>query len=111
MTIKRPLILFGKTHKIETGYGNLYVTINEFEGKPIELFATIGKCGGSIMAKSESLGRLITLALKYDIPVKEITDQLQGISGEKPLATGNKLILSIPDAIGQLLKEQYGEAK
>jgi len=43
----RPDSLNGVTQRVETGYGKLYVTINEDEnGLPFELFANIGHSGG-----------------------------------------------------------------
>ncbi|MFB6092189.1 MAG: ribonucleotide reductase N-terminal alpha domain-containing protein, partial [Haloquadratum sp.] len=43
----RPDVLYGVTQRIDTGYGKLYVNINEDQnGKPFELFANIGNSGG-----------------------------------------------------------------
>ena len=103
----RPEVLIGKTHRIKTGYGWLYVTINELDGKPIEVFATIGKSGASILAKAEIIGRFVSLCLRYEVPMKEIIDQLIDISGSEPIATGDTIIKSIPDAIGKLLHHLY----
>ena len=108
MEYERPEKLNGSTYKVITGYGNMYITINESDkGEPIELFATIGKSGGSIMAKTEAIGRLITLLLQSKVHVSEITEQLKGITGEQPLAVGVGMSLSIPDSIGKLLEREY----
>ena len=108
--LTRPDTLPSKTHRIPIGFGNLYVTISEHEGKPVEVFAYTGKCGQSIMAKAEVTGRLISLALRHDIPVELIVRQIIGISGEHPVMHGKDLIKSIPDAIGQLLQRLYVKA-
>jgi ribonucleoside-diphosphate reductase alpha chain len=55
---ERPETLSGYTTKMKTGYGYLYVTVTEFEGRPFEVFATIGKSGRSTTAKTEAIGRL-----------------------------------------------------
>ena len=103
----RPETLEGKTHKIKTGLGNLYVTINEFDGEPLEVFATIGKSGGSITAKAEVTGRMVSLALRYGIPLNDIVEQLTDISGSQPIMVGREMVKSIPDAVGKLLKKLY----
>ncbi len=104
---ERPQTLEGFTTKIATGYGNLYVTVTEYEGKPFEVFATIGKSGKSTTAKTEAIGRLVSLALRAGVEVEEIVDQLKGICGEHPVFSNGKLILSIPDAIAKILEERY----
>lgn len=101
----RPEILNSKTTKIPTGHGNLYVTITEQEGKPFEVFATIGKSGGSIMAKAEVTGRLVSLALRHDISIIDIVNQLIDISGSQPVAYKDGLVKSIPDAVGKILSK------
>lgn len=104
---QRPEELPSTTTKIHTGYGNLYITITEVDGKPFEVFCSIGKSGGSIMAKAEVTGRLVSLALRNGIPVKEVVDQLTDISGEQPMATSDGLVKSIPDAVGKVLRKRY----
>lgn len=105
----RPETLTGKTVKLQTGLGNVYITVNELEGKPIEVFVSLGKCGQSTMAKAEAVGRLCSLALRRGIEVEAIIKQIKGIAGDHPVPRGKSLILSIPDAVGQVLEELYGK--
>ena len=108
MKTPRPETLSSTVIKVPTGYGALYVTINEdVKGKPFEVFCTIGKSGRSITAKAEVVGRLVSLAIRYSIPMKDIVNQLIDISGEQPTAWKDTVIKSIPDAVGQLLKRRY----
>ncbi len=100
----RPESLEGKTYKIKTGYGNLYVTINDdAAGKPFELFSTIGKSGGVLAAKCESISRLVSLALRAGMPVDNIIEQLRGIRGPMPTISKLGVVHSIPDAIAKIL--------
>ena len=103
----RPETLEGFTTKMATGYGNLYVTVTEHEGKPFEVFATIGKSGRSTTAKTEAIGRLVSLALRSGVHVENIVTQLKGIGGEHPVFQKDGLVLSIPDAIGRVLEKRY----
>ncbi len=104
---KRPETLDGFTTRIKTGYGHLYVTVTEYDGKPFEVFATIGKSGRSTTAKTEAIGRLASLALRSGVKVNEIVDQLKGIGGEYPVFQNGGLVLSIPDAIARVLEKRY----
>ena len=108
---ERPETLEGFTTKIKTGMGHLYVTITEHNGKPFEVFATIGKSGKSITAKAEVVGRLTSLALRSGVPVEKIIEQLKGISGEHSVFYNGGLIKSIPDAVGRVLEERYVKEK
>jgi ribonucleoside-diphosphate reductase alpha chain len=103
----RPETLDGFTTKVVTGMGNLYVTVTEFEGKPFEVFATIGKSGKSTTAKTEAIGRLVSLALRSGVPVDKVVEQLRGICGEHPVFSKDGLVLSIPDAISRVLDKRY----
>jgi len=107
---KRPPLLSGRTVKIGTSYGNLYLTLNFIDGQPFEVFATLGKSGKDTQAHTEALGRLISLALRSGIPVDEIIKQLKGIGGSTPFLEGNALILSLPDAIAKGLEMALGKA-
>jgi ribonucleoside-diphosphate reductase alpha chain len=112
--IKRPPFLQGFTEVIKTGYGNLYVTINTHEGRPFEVFVQIGKSGYSTMADAEATGRLVSLALRSGISVKDVVEQLEGIGGSSPVFSEGKLVMSIPDAIATVLKKHFvnaGEAE
>jgi ribonucleoside-diphosphate reductase alpha chain len=103
----RPETLEGFTTKIKTGLGQLYVTVTEFGGQPFEVFATIGKSGRSTTAKTEAIGRLVSLALRAGVKVSAIVDQLKGIGGEHPVFQHGGLVLSIPDAIARVLEKRY----
>jgi ribonucleoside-diphosphate reductase alpha chain len=97
----RPEVLRGTTRRVETPLGTLYVTITEDDkGQPFEVFMTLGKAGGALMADVESLGRLISLALRSGIPIKEIYRQLRGISSDRVIGLGPNKIMSVPDAVG-----------
>ncbi len=102
---KRPQVLEGKTIKIGTGEGDLYVTINQDEeGIPFELFATMGKSGGFSAAQTEAIGRLISLCFRSNIEPLRIIKQLKGIRGSKPIGFGENRVLSSPDAIAKALE-------
>jgi ribonucleoside-diphosphate reductase alpha chain len=103
----RPETLEGFTTKIKTGMGHLYVTVTELEGKPFEVFATIGKSGKSTTAKTEAIGRLISLALRAGVDVKDVIEQVKGIGGEFAVFQNGGRVLSIPDAIGRVLEDRY----
>lgn len=107
----RPETLEGFTTKTKTGMGQLYVTVTEYEGQPFEVFATIGKSGRSTTAKTEAIGRLISLALRSGVGVDAIIEQLKGIGGEHPVFQNGNLVLSIPDAIARVLENRYFTGK
>ena len=100
----RPDVIEGKTYKVNTGEGTMYVTINCLEGKPFEIFASIGKAGGNAAAQSEAVSRLVSLALRSDIDLDAIVRQLIGIGSPTPVWHNGEQILSTPDGIGKILK-------
>ncbi|HUU80701.1 MAG TPA: vitamin B12-dependent ribonucleotide reductase [Acidobacteriota bacterium] len=108
---RRPETLEGFTTKMVTGMGNLYVTVTEYEGRPFEVFATIGKSGRSTTAKTEAIGRLVSLSLRAGVRVEKIVEQLKGIGGEYPVFQKDGLVLSVPDAISRVLEKRYLQTK
>jgi ribonucleoside-diphosphate reductase alpha chain len=97
----RPELLRGSTRRLDTPLGTMYVTITEDDkGQPFEVFIALGKTGASIMADVEAIGRLISLALRAGIPMKEIHRQLRDISSDRVVGLGPNKVLSVPDAIG-----------
>jgi ribonucleoside-diphosphate reductase alpha chain len=106
----RPDVLTGTTRKMRSPLGDIYVTVNEDEeGKPFEVFTTLGKAGGAAMADAEALGRMISLALRSGIPMADIAKQLRGISCDRAVGFGPNKVLSMPDAIGQVLELHMAE--
>ncbi|MGH7480601.1 MAG: vitamin B12-dependent ribonucleotide reductase [Longimicrobiales bacterium] len=100
----RPAALAGTTRKMQSPLGDLYVTINEDEqGRPFELFATLGKAGGAAMADAEAIGRLVSLALRSGISIQDIYNQLRGISCDRAVGFGPNKVLSVPDAVAQAM--------
>jgi ribonucleoside-diphosphate reductase alpha chain len=97
----RPELLRGTTRRLETPLGTLYVTITEDDrGQPFEMFMSLGKAGGALMADVEAIGRLISLALRSGVPLKEIHRQLRMISSDRAVGLGPHKVLSVPDAVG-----------
>lgn len=89
----------------------MYVTITEDEkGQPFEVFMSLGKAGGALMADVEAMGRLISLALRSGIPMKEIHRQLRGISSDRVIGLGANKVMSVPDAVGIAI-ERYMQDK
>ncbi len=97
--------LYGYTRVTMTGDGKLYTTVNYDEQGIREVVTNVGRSGGTLNSLSEGIGRLISLALQYNVPVDELAAQLIGIRGANPTGFGPKQILSIPDAIGKVLKD------
>jgi ribonucleoside-diphosphate reductase alpha chain len=109
----RPETLRGVTRRIETPLGTMYVTITEDDkGQPFEIFMSLGKAGGALMADVEAIGRLMSLALRSGIPIREIHRQLRGISSDRTIGLGPNKVMSVPDAVGiaieRWLQEKQG---
>jgi ribonucleoside-diphosphate reductase alpha chain len=97
----RPDLLKGSTRRVESPLGTMYVTITEDDkGQPFEVFMSLGKAGGALMADVEAIGRLISLALRSGVPLPEIYRQLRGISSDRAVGLGPNKVMSVPDAIG-----------
>jgi ribonucleoside-diphosphate reductase alpha chain len=101
----RPDVTHGLTRKMHTGCGNLYVTINEDDqGKPFEVFSTIGKAGGCAVSQTEAICRLISFALRSGSDLVPIIEQLKGISCHSTVWGQGGKILSCADAIARALE-------
>ncbi len=102
---ERPSVLAGTTYKLNTAYGHLYVTVNEDNHGPFEVFASLGKTGGFFSAQTEAITRMISLALRSNIAVEEVIGQLKGIRGPDVSFADGEMIYSLPDAIGKILEK------
>lgn len=107
----RPDVITGRTQKILTGYGALYVTVNEDDKGLFEVFAQIGRGGGYTASFTEGLARLVSLCLRSGVPVDEIIDQLEGIRSPRIAVDHGERVYSIPDAIAKAMKRHIGMQK
>jgi len=102
--------LAGITYKMKTGCGVMYITINEDNDIPVELFATMGKAGGCAASQMEAIGRLISVGLQAGADPERIVKQLTGICCHSALVIESDKIMSCADAVGRALR-QYLDSK
>ena len=101
-------ILFARTIRETTPWGNLYVTLNFAEEKPFEVFLHIGKSGSEITAMTEAMARLISIGLRCGCPLDELTTTLKGLSGRECWmfdCDDKRVIRSLPEAVALLLEK------
>ena len=102
----RPITVTGKTYKMMTDMGSLYVTVNEDGYGPFEVFVHLGKSGSASMAFTEAIGRLISLCLRTGVSPKAVIKQLKGIKSSTPVRQENgDVVFSVPDAIAKVLEK------
>ncbi|WP_312908068.1 adenosylcobalamin-dependent ribonucleoside-diphosphate reductase [Natronosalvus caseinilyticus] len=103
---ERPDSLQGVSQRIDTGYGKVYVTINEDPetGQPFELFANIGHSGGFTNSFTEALAKVISTSLRSGVDPEEVIDELCGTRSPKVAWDKGEQIQSIPDAIGTAMR-------
>ncbi|KGE16532.1 adenosylcobalamin-dependent ribonucleoside-diphosphate reductase [Paenibacillus wynnii] len=104
---KRPQILRGATYKINTPFGMAYITINDLDGTPAEIFLNVGKAGSDVFAMAEALGRVCSLFLRYGDhgqKVELLIKHLKGIGGSGAIGFGANRVESIADAVAKALE-------
>lgn len=107
----RPQALEGVTYRIPMDrLGTLFVTVNDHDGEPFEIFCRCGKGGADTEADSEAMGRLVSFALRLHGPVprtlrlEALAEQLRGIGGSISIGFGANRVRSIADGIGKALQ-------
>jgi ribonucleoside-diphosphate reductase, adenosylcobalamin-dependent len=104
---RRPSVLRGATYKFNTPLGVAYITINDLNGFPSEVFLNVGKAGSDVFAMSEALGRVCSLFLRYgEHGQKErlLIKHLKGIGGSGAIGFGANRVESIADALAKALE-------
>lgn len=101
----RPSTLYGPTEEVKTGYGDLFVTINETEdGDEFEVFSAIGNSGGYTESWAEAVAKLISHNLRCGAKLEDIADHLEGIRSPKVAWDNGDQVYSVPDGISLAMK-------
>ncbi len=107
---ERPTTMTGKTIKLNTMSGALYVTLNFDENNvPKEVFINLGKTGSEGKSYTEAIGRLISKYLQIGGSIDEVLNSLKGIkSSDETFWDRGVKIYSIPDAIAKAIEIGLG---
>jgi ribonucleoside-diphosphate reductase alpha chain len=105
----RPKVTRGVTERVNTGCGNMYVTINFDDQGVCEAFATLGKAGGCAAAQLEAISRLISNALRCGLDLGSIVKNLRGIRCPSISWEQGKAVMSCADAIAGVLEKYVGD--
>ena len=98
--------LTGYTRRIKMGCGNVYITINLKDEKPIEIFTRAGKAGGCQGTLLQGIGRLTSNALQDGMDVQKVIDTLKGLScHEAQPGPRGTVYQSCLDAMADFLRE------
>jgi ribonucleoside-diphosphate reductase alpha chain len=103
--LPRPAYLDGGTYVVPDGHdGKLYVTANyhEDDGRIIEVF--LRENAGNEW--TELAGRLVSLLLRSNVPVKEIRQQLRRVGGQSAIWYNGKYFSSSVQLLDEVLFEQ-----
>ena len=107
----RPRTLRSTTTKLATERGNLFITVCvDDEGRPAEVFGSLGKAGSPEQGTVETACRLISLCLQRGTPVSDIVGQCRGITDMQPwpnpMPEGRTVhVRGVADGIALVLRE------
>jgi ribonucleoside-diphosphate reductase alpha chain len=79
--LERPIVRYGKTIEVKTPVGLLFITINDYKDKPLEVFLTLGKGGQLNNILLDTLARSISAGLQYNIPLESYIKSFKDTTG------------------------------
>jgi len=93
------------THKCNVGGTEFYVTVGMFEdGRPGELFITIGKEGSTLAGILDSFGTAISLLLQSHWPLDQLARKFMGSTFEPRGVTTNPDISKASSIVDYIFK-------
>ena len=106
--------LHGTTYYKRVACGHIYITVNRFQGRPVEVFMQSSKSGGC-SANTEALGRMASTMLRAGIDPDIVVDSVSGVKCAACSAIKGKGEqidgLSCSDVMGRVIKEEYDKYK
>ena len=113
---KRPTVLQGKTYKIPTQCGNIFLRINkDNSGDVIEIMAQMGKAGCCSNAMLEGLSCVWSEAFKFEGMTKEekidMVEQILNIRCSQSFRSKSTEFKSCLDEIAKVLLGELKEAE
>lgn len=104
----------GNNYYRRVACGHIYIEINRYKGRPIEVFMKSSKSGGC-SANTEALGRLASTMLRSGIDPEIVIDSTLGIkcSACSTLKGKGEQIdgLSCSDVMARVIREEYNKYK
>lgn len=99
------------THKVSIGDNSFYIITGFYDdGRVGEIFLNNSKHGSFASGTIDTIAKLISIMLQYDIPIDELVDGLKGISFAPNGMTSNKEIQfakSIVDYVAKYLEKEF----
>ena len=98
------------TIEVEVPEGQMYVSITEEENAPRLVLINIGKTGSRLAAWADSVGRLVSLALRSGLALPAIISELSGITSDRVHRYKSGVVLrSGPDGVAYALHKYMQE--
>ncbi len=101
----------GITRYVVIGGEQVYITVNEADGRPTEVFIRIGKSGDELRSY-EITSIAISLGLQYGIPWEVYAGKFRYTKMEPAGVTSDPdipMCSSVADYLAQLLERKYGD--
>ena len=106
--VARPQVIPSKNFTFKIGQTTHRLIVTLHHGNPFEVWAMADEQGSESRAFHEALGRLVSIALRMEIPVEVIADELIGVKSTPTvnIIDGQPVVLSsATDATGRFLLE------